>query len=228
MNKLLNNVAELNLDDDDLYGNNDIDQDDDAPTDGFLPFFNYGMPLDDYNIIFKQKHPTNSQWRDKESPNARNVTAEINGARQSLWDQAKVEIEFVKTKVEAALGKRPPSIENLVCLFFGPESRIGCLITERLGMKNDEFIRIIGTYSLAAAYNLSKTQLFSKTSFVKNEGLADEKTYQSFWNSVSKFGCTEGYNNAMARGAKPLWIDVQNAVNDNCRDFFVVGFDKLM
>jgi len=56
----------------------------------------------------------------------------------------------------------------------------------------------LGTYFLAAAYNLSKKQIYSKPSFVNTEGLTDEKAYQAFWNSVSKTGCAEG--NSRVRG----------------------------
>jgi hypothetical protein len=87
-------------------------------------------------------------------------------------------------------------------LIFGPKSNIGRVLEEKLGINNDELCKILGTYSLAAAYNLSKMQLFSKNSLVNFEGLTDEKTYQSFWNSIARSGCNE--QGALARGVKPL------------------------
>ena len=81
----------------------------------------------------------------------------------------------------------------------------------------------LGTYFLAAAYNLSKKQIYSKHSFVNMEGLTDEKTYQAFWNSVSKTGCAEG--NSHVRGVWPLWIDVEHALNETLRELFIEGLD---
>lgn len=51
---------------------------------------------------------------------------------------------------------------------------MSCLLEEKLALSNEDLIKIIGTYSLAAVYNLSKTQLLSKNSFVNREELADE------------------------------------------------------
>lgn len=55
-------------------------------------------------MIFNQKHPTTSQWRDSEGPQALNVSATIDGARKMTWDQAQDEINFVHEKVKATIG----------------------------------------------------------------------------------------------------------------------------
>ncbi len=40
----------------------------DGPPAGYLPFLEPGLSLEESNIIFNQKHPTTSQWRDSEGP----------------------------------------------------------------------------------------------------------------------------------------------------------------
>ncbi len=84
--------------------------------------------LDSFIPFFQQEHPTNSQWRDIESPNAFNTYATIDGAHQQLWNQGELEINFARNNVKealAALGKSDPSIDNLVDLMYGPRSNIG-------------------------------------------------------------------------------------------------------
>jgi hypothetical protein len=67
-------------------------------------------------------------------------------------------------------------------LIFGPKSNIGRLLQEKLEIDIEELLKQLGIFSLAAAYILSKMQIFSKHSFVNVKGLADETTYQKFWN----------------------------------------------
>jgi hypothetical protein len=79
-------------------------------------------------------------------------------------------------------------------------------------------------YSLAAAYGLSKTQVFSKNSFVKHEGLTTEKEYQDFWNAVARSGCKEAGNGSYVHRLRPLWKDMQNKLNETRRKLFIEGF----
>jgi hypothetical protein len=55
------------------------------------------------------------------------------------------------------------------------------------------------------------------------EGLSDEKDYQAFWNSVALTGCAKG--NSHVRGVRPLWIDVEHALNETLQELFVEGVD---
>jgi hypothetical protein len=87
---------------------------------------------------------------------------------------------------------------------------------------------VLGTYCLAAAYNLSKTQVYNKNSFVNMEGLASESTYQSFWNLISVYGCRQQENHVSIRGFRPHWMDVQTAFNETCRELFVEAFNSYM
>ena len=76
---------------------------------------------------------------------------------------------------------------------------------------------------LAAAYNLSKSQKFSQHSFEKIEGLVDETTYQNYWNLIGNCGIKEKDDPARVHGLKPLWMDVQSALNDTFRELFIQG-----
>ncbi len=105
---------------------------------------------------------------------------------------------------------------------------MGRLFNEKLYIEHEDFLKQLGTFSLAAAYNLSKTQIFSKNSFVNAQGLADEATYQSFWSQVGVSGCKEPSSPSHVRGLRPLWMDVQSALNETCRELFVKGFDSYM
>jgi hypothetical protein len=127
----------------------------------------------------------------------------------------------------ATLGKSQPTIHNLVDLLFGPRSRIGRLLAEKLTISEENLMKNIGTYFLAAAYNLSQVQIYSKHSFVSTEGLTKQKTYQSFWNSIAKSGCAVKGNPNVC-GARPLWIDVKHALNETCRELFIEGVEFYM
>ena len=216
-------TEEQNSEDYDLFGASNIGPDIETSPDECNPF---SGGFDSYAPFFQQEHPTNSQWRDIESPNAYNTYATIDGAHQQLWNQGKSEINFARNKVKealATLGKSDPSLSNLVDLMYGPKSNIGRMLGEKLKISNEELMKNLGTYFLAAAYNLSKKQTYNKHSFVNMEGLSDEKDYQAFWNSVALTGCAKG--NSHVRGVRPLWIDVEHALNETLRELFVEGVD---
>ena len=218
-----NNINEC----EDLFGENEVEIDDSAPTDCSLPFVDFGYSLEDHRAIFHQGHPINSQWKDIGPPNSYNVYASLDGARQIVWSQARYEIDFVRSKVRAALGSREPTINNLIDLIFGPKSNIGRLLGEKLGISSEDFSKQLATYSLASAYNLSKTQIFGRNSFVNVQGLVDEATYQKFWNLIGTCGCNSG-KTAYVRGLRPLWLDVQNSLNETFRELFIEGFEGYM
>ncbi len=211
----------------DLFGTHDEDPNV-FPTDANIPLTDIGHSIEDNRTIFQETHQSNSQWRNTEAPSANNVSAAIDGARQIIWKQAKDEINFVRGKEKAALDFREPTIDNLVDLIFGPKSNIGRLLQDKLDISSEELLKQLGTFSLAAAYNSSKTQIFSKHSFVKIEGLADEITYQNFCNLIRNCGIKKKDDPAHVCGLKPLWMDVQSALNDTLRELFIQGFDCYM
>jgi hypothetical protein len=209
--------------DDDL---NEVPEEEELPTDGFLLSGTASLlSIEDYRAIFDNPHPTANQWRDVAGPNSCNVSATIDGARKALWDQAQVEIKFVRGKVKAALGMKDATIRNLWDLILGP---MISLLEEKIGLDKEHLRKVIGTYTLAAAYGLSKTQVFSKNSFVKVDGLTTEQDYQDFWNSVARCGCKESGKNEYVRGLRPLWMDMQHDLNETCRKLFVEGFSGFM
>jgi hypothetical protein len=218
----------INSEEDELFGKNDLSVNSDTHDDGLPTLAKIGCSLEDHDIIFKKKHPTNSLWKDVEEPNPYNVSATINGAHEDIWNQAIHEINFVKENVQSILGKQEPTIHNLVELLFGQRSNIGRLLEEKLEVSSENLLKIIGTFSLASAYNLSKTQLFGKNSFINTEAIADQDTYKEFWIKAAMYGCKEPGSNAPVRGMKPLWMDVQHALNDSLRRLFVESFESYM
>jgi len=50
------------------------------------------------------------------------------------------------------------------------------LVEEKIGLSKEQLRKGIGTYSLAAAYGLSETQVLSKNSFVQVDGLTTEQS----------------------------------------------------
>jgi hypothetical protein len=129
--QLISENQSINSEEDELFGKNDLSVNDEGHDDGFPTLANIGCSLEDHNIIFKQKHPANSLWKDIEGPNLYNVSATINGAREESWTQAIREISFVRNNVKILLGQQEPTIHSLVDLIFGPKSNIGRLLEEK-------------------------------------------------------------------------------------------------
>ena len=92
----------------------------------------------------------------------------------------------------------------------------------------------LGLLFVASAYNLSKTQIFSPVSRVDVEGLASPEEYQNFWDSIADCGVAPVAERvdlsvaALNRGTKLLWYEVQDAVNDTCRELLVHGNEDFM
>ncbi len=106
---------------------------------------------------------------------------------------------------------KEPTITNLFDLIFRSQSYIGRTIQAKLQISNEDFLKQLGVYSLAAAYNLSKTQIYSKQSSINTEVLTNEKDYQSFWECIEQNGQLKPKNIHCVR---PLWIDVESALNE--------------
>jgi hypothetical protein len=110
----------------------------------------------------------------------------MDGAQQLLWNQAICKIGFVENKVKDTLRGKEPRITNLIDLIFGPQSNIGRTIQAKLQISNDDFLKQLGVYSLATAYNPPKMP--SNQSFLNTEGLTNEKNYQTFWDCIEQNG----------------------------------------
>jgi hypothetical protein len=93
----------------------------------------------------------------------------------------------------------------------------------KLKISNKELMNNSGSCFLGAPYNLTNKQIYKKHSFVNIKGLTDEKTYQSFWSSISKTRCEKG--NSLVHGLQSLWTDVEHALNKTLRELFVAVLD---
>jgi hypothetical protein len=78
-----------------------------------------------------------------------------------------------------ALGGKEPKIKTFGALSSAPKSKIGRLLEDKLMLETYDLQKVLGTYCKAAAYNLSKTKVYNKNSFVNMDGLATEGTYHS-------------------------------------------------
>jgi hypothetical protein len=86
----------INSEEEELFGKNNLSINSDSHNDDLPTIAKNGCSLEDHYIIFKNKHPSNSLWKDAEGPNLFHVSATINGAREDIWNQAIQEINFVK------------------------------------------------------------------------------------------------------------------------------------
>jgi len=59
---------------------------------------------------------------------------------------------------------------------------------------------------------------------VNVQGLVDKITYQHFLNQIVVCGCNPG-KTAYVRGLRPLWLDMQNALNETFWELFIEGFE---
>ena len=140
----------------------------------------------------------------------------------------------MKSKIASKLGTDSPKMIDLFRMIFGPKSRLGRLLEEKLDISSVDLSKRLALFFLSSAYSVSKTQLFSKLSMVDFDGLASEDEYQSFWDVIGEMGVQSGKEGAFladaarSRGAKPLWVEIQDAFNDTCRELFVEGFGGFM
>jgi hypothetical protein len=79
----------INSEEEELFGKNDLSINSDSHDDDLPTLAKIGCSLEDHYIIFKNKHPSNSLWKDAEGFN---VSATINGAREDIWNRAVQEI----------------------------------------------------------------------------------------------------------------------------------------
>lgn len=193
-----------------------------------------GLSKEDYSEIYEKVHPTASQWKDGSDSRNDDVFVTVDEGSRVMWNQAKVEITFVKEKLKSILGTDSPKIIDLFNLIFGCRSRLGRLLEEKLEVSSEELSKRLGLFFLSSAYNLSKTKIFSKHSMVDKDGLVSEEEYQDFWNAIAVSGVKTGKagellgHAARTRGAKPLWIEIEAALNDTCRELFIEGFESFL
>ena len=194
----------------------------------------YSLTRENYREIYENAHPRASQWKDGVDSSCDDVFATVNEGCDIMWNQAKQEIKVVKARIKSLFGTDSPKMFDFYNLLFGPRSRLGRLLQEKLDLSAEELSKNLGVLFLTSAYNVSKTQIFDRQSLINHEGLATDEEYQNFWNTIADSGVKTGDaihgmgDVARTRGAKPLWIEVEAALNDTCRELFIEGFDGFL
>ncbi len=194
----------------------------------------HGLTREDYFNFFEKNHPTASQWKDGADSKHDDIFVTVDEGSHAMRSQAKAEINFIKKKLKSILGTDSPKMIDLFNLMFGPRSRLGRLLQEKLEISFDELFKRLGLFLLASAYNFSKTQIFHKQSLVCVDGLASEEEYQNFWSAIGESGVTterasrEFGDATHTHGVMPLWIEIQNAFNNTNRELFIEGFESFL
>jgi hypothetical protein len=91
----------------------------------------HGLTKEGYLEIFEKNHPTASQWKEGRTTDD-DVFITFGRGMNVIWSQGKVQIEFVKNKIKDILGTDSPKMIDLFNLLFGPRSRMGRLLEEKL------------------------------------------------------------------------------------------------
>jgi hypothetical protein len=110
----------------------------------------HGLSREDYSEIFEKVHPTVSRWKDGGARND-DIFVTVGEGTHVMWRQGKVEIAFVKKKLTIILRKDSPKMIELFNLFFGPRSRMGCLLEEKLEISSEKLSEHLGLFFLSAA-----------------------------------------------------------------------------
>jgi hypothetical protein len=100
----------------------EIDEIADELDNGWEPS-DHGISVGDYKKMFKENHPTSSQWKNGTDSKSDDVFVTVDEGSSVMWKQFQVESDFVRKKVTSILNNSSPSINDLFNLVFGPRSK---------------------------------------------------------------------------------------------------------
>jgi TPP-dependent trihydroxycyclohexane-1,2-dione (THcHDO) dehydratase len=103
---------------------------------------------ENYSEIFEKVHPTASQWKDGGTRND-DIFVTVGEGTHVMCRQGIVEIAFVNKKLNILLENDTPKIIDLFNLLFGPRSRVGCLLEEKLEISSEKLSEQLGLFSLS-------------------------------------------------------------------------------
>lgn len=192
---------------------------DEVQDDAFFDCYLSNSELDEFLA------PSADNWGDV-GPTDCKTKITIDESKSIQWDQAKEEMLFIRERLKVLIndpkGKdhdNEVTIEDVILHITGPESPIGLLIQEQLGLSPLEFLQFMRTLCIQAAYKISSTQLFDSSSLLFHTIPMSEEQYNKIWLKLSttkRRGEDVSFIGA-GRREKCIWEYLEDIINDLCR-----------
>ncbi|CAB9527303.1 unknown protein [Seminavis robusta] len=185
-----------------------------------------GMALEDFEREEAQGFDGPNVW--KAVDNVDETKATIGVAQDAAWNQARVEMQFIRQKMERLCGSQRPKFAAIFNLLFGPESEVyRCFKEEKIFDCHDDFLHFVLTFFLSSSYQVSTKQLFDKYSRINLEGALSKEEYSVYWKKIgtaSLPSLQERNRSLTPTGMVPFWMKLEGSINNYGREIFIEGF----
>ena len=197
-------------------------------TDDYLDFLDKNLHSEYYNLddCFLSEDafesflaPPQETWRDFPSgENEAKIT--LDSAKELQWKLAKDEISHIRNRMTALCSSKDPSsitLEDIMKLIIGPESKIGRFLQEELDLDEVTYLKFLSTLCVQAAYHTSSTQLFFSKSLLRDHTRMSKKEYNEIWKRMSEKKKIPPSQISTNRRDTPLWEKLETIVNELLR-----------
>ena len=175
--------------------------------------------------------PSSETWKDF-LPGENEAVITMDSARDIQWRMAKEEIQHVKQTLKGLLSVENVEELNLrsICLFIiGPNSKVGSFLQEELDLDRKSYLEFLSTYCTQAAYRASFTQLYDKTSLLKEHIKMTEGDYIKVWRKMAeKKRMAAVQMTRTSRREQPLWETLERIVNEILRGISISGREERL
>ena len=175
--------------------------------------------------------PPTETWKDI-PPTEYKTKITIDEAKATQWELAKEEMTFVlgnirtliKEQVNATQGinffsdEGEPTTDDIINYILGPDSPIGKILQENLGLMPETYLKFLSTFCIQAAYKVSTSQLFDSESLLYHAVPIDAAEYNEIWRKLAtKKRMEQSQFIGAGRRDKCVWEYLEEAVNNLCR-----------
>ena len=156
----------------------------------------------------------------------------IDEAKATQWELAKEEITFALQNMKELIKEQAnttesinflsdagePSKEDIINYILGPDSAVGKILQEHLGLMPDTYLNFLGTFCIQAAYKVSTSQLFDSESLLCHAAPMNVQEYNKIWkNLAEKKRMDQNQFIGAGRRDRCIWEYLEDAVNNLCR-----------
>lgn len=152
------------------------------------------------------------------------ITMDASKAKQ--WKIAKNEIIHVRNQLKAIIGEdedKEPNKKDILLYILGPGSDVGMFLKNELDLSDEEYLKFMSTICIQAAYRVSSSELFGKSSLLKSSSKMDEKTYNNIWKMFAEKKRILSSSISTSRRMIPIWTSLQHIVNCVLQKISITG-----
>ena len=168
--------------------------------------------------------PPQETWRDF-LPDKNEAVITMDSSKDLQWKLAKEEVKHIRKRMMDLLSIenfKEVQLKDIMMFCIGPQSKIGLFLQAELGLDELEYLQLMSTVCIQAAYRTTSIQLFHPESLLKNSTIISESAYNQIWKNMSEKKRLPPTQISTSRRERPLWESLELITNELLRSISIV------